>query len=233
MLWPALLALIPPLLLFLTAPQSPQMFGKSVRHVKTHEKIVALTFDDGPSPACTPAMLDVLKEHEVKATFFVIGQRAAQHPEMVKSIYTAGHEIGNHSWSHQLLIWCSPQEVRDEITKTDEIIRRCGYTGSIPFRCPHGRRLVIAPWVLKDMKRTNILFDVYAWDWTNPGTEYIVKKVLSNVSPGSIILLHDGCGTPQHTIAAANQIITQLKARGYRFATVSELLALKKIPVTG
>jgi chitin deacetylase len=143
---------------------------------------------------------------------------------LVKKIYSAGHELGNHTYSHSLLIFRTPSFVRDQIEKTDKIIRKCGYDKEIFFRSPHGMKLFADSWAFKKMKRKNILFDAVAWDWTSPGVQKIVDNVLNDVKPGSIILLHDGCGNEQDVIAASDIIITKLKEQGYQFLTISELL---------
>ncbi|MFA5307216.1 MAG: polysaccharide deacetylase family protein [Candidatus Babeliales bacterium] len=207
-----------------TIPNTPQVFGSSVRHVTTDEKVVALTYDDGPRPPTTQAVLEVLAQHHVPATFFLIGRHAELHPALVKKIYSAGHELGNHTYSHPYLIFKSARYVRNQIEKTDNIIRSCGYKKEIYFRSPHGMKLFADSWALKKMKRKNILFDTVAWDWTSPGVEKIVHNVMKDVHPGSIILLHDGCGDKHDVVEASDIIITRLKEQGYQFVTISELL---------
>ncbi len=211
--------------LWMSLPLSDQIVGQSVRHVKTHEKIVALTFDDGPVPGFTEKILDVLNENNVKATFFMIGQRAEQNLELVKKVYGFGHQVGNHTWSHPLMIGHSSRFFREQIDKTDAVLRRAGYKGEIYFRSPYGMKFYGLPKVLEEKHRKNILFDVVSWDFNSPKTRKIVKNVLSGVRPGSIILMHDGCGTMERTVAATQIIIKKLKKKGYKFVTVSELIS--------
>jgi peptidoglycan/xylan/chitin deacetylase (PgdA/CDA1 family) len=213
---------------FASIPNTPQFFGTAVRCVETDEKVVALTYDDGPRSPTTEGVLDVLSKHKVYATFFLIGEHAEKNPELVKKIYNAGHELGNHTYSHALLIFRTPSFVHDQIEKTDKIIRNCGYEKEIYFRSPHGMKLLADAWELSQMNRTNILFDVVAWDWTSPGVQQIVANVMEDVKPGSIILLHDGCGNEKDIVTASDTIITKLKAQGYRFLTISELLKKDK-----
>lgn len=212
-------------------PNSGQFYGRAVHRVKTKEKIVALTFDDGPNPPFTNQILDVLKKYDVKATFFVVGARCKQFPDVVKQVYKSGHELGNHTWSHNILILKSSKFIYNEIDSTDKFLRDLGYADIIYFRSPKGMKFIRLANILAKTNRDNILFDVVGWDWSCPGIEKIVKNVISSVHAGSIILLHDGNGDNNYvitdrsqTVAATEIIIQRLKAKGYRFVTISELL---------
>ncbi|MCF7799401.1 polysaccharide deacetylase family protein [Candidatus Babeliales bacterium] len=214
---------------YLIIPNSPQIVGKAIRRVHTKEKVVALTFDDGPNPPRTNELLEVLKKHEIKATFFVLGKYIQNYPDIVKQIYNDGHEIGNHSWSHNYMVFKSCNTIRKEITSTDTAIRDLGYTGVIYFRAPHGGKLINLPMVLSQQNRIHILFNVIAWDWTCPGVEKIVNNVMKSIKPGSIILLHDGDGAKDkadrsQTVKATDIIIQKLKEQNYKIVTISELL---------
>lgn len=187
-----------------------------------------MTFDDGPS-IHTEKILSILGLHETQATFFLLGKNAEQFPRLVKQIYKEGHEIGNHSYSHESLIFKSLTFIRQEIETTDQIIRQSGYEGTIHFRSPYGRKLIGLPWVLYQSNRPHILFDVIPDDWASPGVSTIVDRILSQVKPGSIILCHDGNGDNKgqdrsQTVEAIPIIVEKLKAEGYRFVTISELL---------
>lgn len=221
---------------WLIIPNSPPIVGKTVKHISTKEKVVALTFDDGPNPPYTQQVLAVLKKHNVKATFFVVGQRAIEYPDVVQYVYKEGHELGNHTWSHRVLVGKSNAFIHEEIDKTDLLIRELGYTGPIHFRSPRGMKFIGLQWILSNQKRPNILFDAYGWDWTkNITAEKIAYSILKGVRHGSIILLHDGDGDHNdgitdrsQTVLATELIILALKEEGYRFITISELLNLKK-----
>ena len=176
----------------------------------------------------TPKFLELLEKYKIKATFFVIGNRAEKNPDLIKKIYNSGHELGNHTWSHSTMVGRSSSFVRGQIKKTDELLRKLGYKGVIHFRSPKGMKFVTLPRVLAQQKRKNILFDVAAWDWSCPGKSKIVSNAMSQVRRGSIILLHDGCGDQQQTLEATEIIIKKLIKKGYKFATISELLACKK-----
>lgn len=222
-------------LAWLIIPNSPPLVGTTIKNIKTHEKVVALTFDDGPNPPYTEQTLSVLEKHQVKATFFMVGKRAKKFPALVQQVYMQGHEIGNHTWDHHVLVGKSCKFIRNQIAMTDKLLRQLGYTGPIHFRSPKGMKFLALQKVLKKIKRPNILFDVVSWDWSRPGVNKIVANVMKNVKPGSIILLHDGDGdhndratNRSQTVQSLDCIITRLKERGYRFATISELLGLRR-----
>ncbi|PKN03131.1 polysaccharide deacetylase [Candidatus Dependentiae bacterium HGW-Dependentiae-1] len=209
---------------WLITPLAPQLLGRATRRVSTQEKIVALTFDDGPSADWTPAVLELLARHDVPATFFLVGSRAADNPALAQQIWYAGHQVGNHSWSHTPLIGKSVAVVRQEIEKTDVFLRALGYTHELYFRAPWGFKLLILPWILSRLGKKHILFDVVTWDWSCPGAAVITQSAVKAVRPGSIILLHDGGGDRSQTVQATEEIIVQLKNQGYRFVTVAQLL---------
>ena len=218
---------------WLSTPLAPQLVGQSFRCVNTSEKVVALTFDDGPNPDGTPAMLDLLERYNIKATFFLIGNRIEKNPDLAQQVLQSGHQVGNHSWSHTLMMFKSPWFLRQEIEKTDALLRDLGHPDEIYFRAPYGMKLLLLPVILKFLGKKNILFDAVAWDWSSPGVDKIVQNVLSAVKPGSIVLLHDGVGNQKETIQAVEIIINSLKNQGYNFVTVDQLLAYdQKISLT-
>lgn len=205
--------------------------GDVVWEVPTDEKIIALTFDDGPDPSDTPAILDLLNQYGAKATFFVIGKRVEKHPDLVKRELREGHEIANHTYSHPYFKKRIPGEkVQEEILKAEQII--FDTTGHKPnlFRPPggyYGENLVNAS------KKSGYLVVMWSWhqdteDWNKPGVAKIVNKVLNNVRNGDIILFHDYVEGKSQTLEALKQILPQLIEKGYRFVTVSELLDFRK-----
>ena len=167
-------------------------FGKNIVRLNTDQRVVALTFDDGPSPPYTDRLLDVLAKHDVKATFFMIGNRIEIHPETARRVIAEGHQVGNHSYSHPLLGFLPPTSVQREIERTDRLLRQIGVTGEIVFRAPVLTRYLPVAWVLAKGDRTHISCDVWSWDWTTQNPDRITKTVLRKVKPGSIIVLHDG-----------------------------------------
>ena len=205
--------------------RSFQFFGTIVPRVNTSEKVVALTFDDGPTKGATDEILKALHEMNVKATFFVIGGELEQNIDEARKIVAAGHELGNHSYSHVRMVLVTPSFVREEIEKTDRLIKEAGYTGEINFRPPYGKKLLALPYYLSRTGRKTIMWDVEPDSKTASDSRTIIEETRTRVRPGSIILLHVMYSTRQQSLKAVKGIIESLKQEGYRFVTVSELLA--------
>lgn len=227
----ALCLLIFPLMLYLTYKlmnaRTFQLFGEIVPRVETSRPLVALTFDDGPAAPFTEELLAVLREKGAKATFFVIGKHLEEFPNLGEKIVAEGHELGNHSYSHQRMIFKSYAFIRSEIEMTDRLIRRTGYTGEINFRSPYGKKLLLLPLYLSRIQRKNIFIDVEpeSDDDVAASADKMVEHVLANARAGSIILLHAENKGRSESQKAVPGIIDGLKGRGYRLVTVSELLA--------
>jgi peptidoglycan/xylan/chitin deacetylase (PgdA/CDA1 family) len=208
-----------------------QLFGEHYSRINTDQKIVALTFDDGPLSPYTESLLTVLEHHDVKATFFCLGQNLERHFDLAKRILAEKHEIGNHSYSHPRLYYRSSKFVRSEIDRTDFIIRSLGVTDQIHFRAPYGCSFLVLPWVLKQQKRPHILFDFFPnpTDWSSCQPEEVAESVIRQTRPGSIIVLHDGNPMAGEKVAKVSEIVvSRLKKEGYTFATVSQLLRVKE-----
>ncbi len=201
-----------------------QLFGRLVARVETSDRILALTFDDGPEPEPTRELLDVLARHRVRATFFLQGAKIEEHRESARAIVAAGHEVGNHSYSHRRMILKTPAWIAEEIERTDRAIRSAGYRGEILFRPPFGKKLIGLPWYLREHGRTTIMWDIAPN--TPPGTtaESLQTFILERVRPGSIVLLHPMYPNRCVTLAAVSGLITRLQTQGYGFVTVSDLL---------
>lgn len=203
-----------------------QVFGNMVTRVETSNPVVALTFDDGPNPGFTEEILEILREEEVRATFFVTGRALEENTLEAQRIVAGGHELGNHSYSHVRMIGRSYSFVREEVQQTDELIRAAGYEGEIHFRPPYGKRLIILPYYLSVTDRTTIFMDVEPESYPEIAADAgsVVGHVLDRTRPGSIILLHVMNERRAETMQAVPGIIQGLRSRGYRFVTVSELL---------
>ena len=209
-----------------------QLFGEYARKIDTDKKAIALTFDDGPNPPITDEILDILAKYRTKATFFVLGKRAEDHIDMLKKIYAGGHEIGNHSWSHERLQFRSPAFVKREVFNTDRIIRASGYKGPIHFRSPFGSRFIVLPFLLMRSHRVHILWNITLNDWESPTPEKILQNFEKAMTPGSIVLLHDGYPkgweNRKNTAKALELILKEYSNKGYQFVTISELLKMGK-----
>lgn len=221
---------------------SNQLFGKTVVSGPSNERVVALTYDDGPNPPYTNRILDVLDSEHVRATFFVVGQAAAAYPSVLRREVRDGDAVGNHTWSHEHLIVMDAAQVRDSLLRTDAAIYRAVSIHTGIMRPPFGAR----DWLVLDQARrmgyTPVMWSVpLAHDWENPPAGVIANRIIPYVHDGSIIVLHDGnrgqlCGK-QHLsprvcdrsndIEATRLIVQELKREGYRFITVPELISLR------
>lgn len=182
------------------------------------DKSVAISFDDGPGATTTPQLLQILKEKKVHATFFVLGEKAAQHPEIVKQAAKEGHEIGNHTFNHQDLTRLSTQAIMDEVTKTDNEIKKATGKKATFIRPPYGSITKVGAEIIQ---RPIIQWSVDSEDWRTRNTESIIQKIQTTVYDGSIILFHD---IYLETINAIPKVIDYLKEQGYRITTVGDLL---------
>lgn len=205
-----------------------QFFGEIIPRVETDKKMIALTFDDGPTDKADE-VLRILEETNTQATFFVIGKDIEKHPHEFKKLVDAGHEIGNHSYSHQRMVLKSWQFINTELDRTYQLISTSGYTGPIHFRPPYGKKLFLLPYSLSQKNMKTITWDVAPETDAQiaSNTNAIVQHVLEKTRSGSIILLHPWYGA-QQTRDAIKPIIEGLKNQGYEFVTVSELLQEKR-----
>lgn len=201
------------------------IFGPALGRIESDRKVLALTFDDGPNPGATPLILDTLAEKGVRATFFVLGSHAERWPELVRRISSEGHQLGNHGYFHRKLQFKSPFYVSRDIRLGIRAIRRAGAPAPRFFRSPHGFR---SPWttpIASSYGERTVGWSLGVWDSDRPGVDEIVRRTLEGVTPGSIVLLHDGDGyNPDgdrlQTAAALPRIIDRLKDQGYEFATL-------------
>lgn len=196
-----------------------------VRRVETEEKWIALTFDDGPHPTHTPEILDLLSEYGIHATFFVVGSNVELCPEITRRTLDEGHELGNHTYSHANLTRKTERQREDEIERTEVVLDELYSYETTLLRPPGG---CINPTVTKNLASlgcTVVLWSVDPRDWAHTKTDKIVENVRCNVRPGDILLFHDYISGETHTVEALRILIPELLRDGYRFVTVSELLA--------
>jgi peptidoglycan-N-acetylglucosamine deacetylase len=203
-----------------------QLFGEIYPRVETNQKAVALTFDDGPNPQNNEKILQMLKEESVKATFYLTGAEIEKHQGETEKIIALGHEVGNHSFSHTRMVLVSPSFVKNEIEKTDALIRQSGYEGEITFRPPYGKKLFVLPWYLSQNERKSVIWDVEP-EKDYDKSEEMVKYAVENTRSGSIILLHVMYDSRAESLKAVRPLIRELRQKGFEFKTVSELLALQ------
>lgn len=214
--------------LLIIPSRSYQIGGGSVSSIRTDDKIVALTLDDGPSAVHTTEVLDILSRHDVRATFFLVGKEIDAHPQAAQQIVAEGHEVGNHGYTHRSLIFLTPQSMESEIELTDQAIRETGYVGHIPFRPPYGHKFIALPWYMREQGREVILRNIAPDDDPTRATATeMTQRVMEEISPGSIIVMHVMEDHREQSRRAMDQFIAQLKHEGYRFVTVSELLSYR------
>ncbi len=196
-------------------------------------KKIALTFDDGPDPQYTPQILDILKQYNVKASFFIIGQNGDANPELLERIYDEGHDIGNHTYTHPNIAHISLRQLALETSATERLLEATINHQSHLFRSPYAEDSepdtadqVQPVEFLNNLGYLDVGMQIDPSDWKKPGVDQIVQAVVAGAlkNNGNIVLLHDAGGDRSQTIAALPQIITQLQAKGYTFTTVSGLL---------
>lgn len=211
------------------APPPPKVEPRRNYTYKSFEvdgSYIAMTFDDGPSPETTPKLLAILRERGIKATFFVLGTMAVKHPELLKQIADDGHEIGNHSWSHPQLTRISAAAADKQIADTSEIIFQATGKRPLYLRPPYGS---MKPALRSHIEQTFGL-SIVNWsvdpnDWKDRDSQKVYDAIMTQAKPGAIVLSHDIYAT---TVAAMPRVLDDLAAKGYKFATLSQMIAMDK-----
>jgi peptidoglycan/xylan/chitin deacetylase (PgdA/CDA1 family) len=210
-------------------PAPPKEPAITFNSVHVDGPYIAMTFDDGPSATLTPKLLDLLAARHIKATFFVIGENVAEHPEVVARAASEGHEIANHSWSHPNFGKMSQESVRSQLRRTDDAIKSAIGKSPTLLRPPYGSITEREKrWIHDEFGYDIILWDVDPLDWKRPGPAVVRNRILKETRPGSIVLSHD---IHPGTIEAMPSTFDELEAKGFKFVTVSELLDMAT-PVT-
>lgn len=214
--------------------QAVLMRKGTVYHANVAKKVVALTFDDGPSPIWTPQILDVLKKEKVKATFFMIGVHVKEYPDIARRVAEEGHEIGNHSFDHHVLLYYTKEELKEEILASEAIIKEVTGQKTTLFRPPKAWLTKREKKKVKELGYKVVLWTLNSKDWVTFDDKHITRYIVKNVRSGDIILFHDSGGTfsieggdRHETVLAVKRTIEKLRERGYRFVTVDELLAME------
>lgn len=186
--------------------------------LKADVKEIALTFDDGPHPVYTEELLDALKERNITATFFVTGQNAELHPDLIKRMYDEGHLIGNHTYSHIQLTSANREQFKKELIKTNDILHDITNEEIQYVRPPYGS------WdkaLETELNMFPVLWNIDPLDWCNSNPDRVAQSVIKNVSENGIILMHDYYDS---SVKAAVMVIDELTRQGYTFVTVEEIL---------
>ncbi|GAB2704109.1 polysaccharide deacetylase family protein [Paenibacillus thermoaerophilus] len=206
--------------------------GEVVWEVPMNEKLIALTFDDGPNPKTTPRILELLKRYEAKATFFVIGYRVDQFPNVVKREIAEGHEVANHTYNHVYFNRkaANPDKIASELQQAQQRIEAVTHQTCPWFRPPGGYYNDV---VVNTARKNGYTVVLWSWhqdtkDWQSPGVRKIVDKVLKNARNGDIVLFHDHVEGSLQTVEALETILPELRRRGFRMVTVTELMKHKR-----
>lgn len=220
-----LFVIVPIVLWQISKSRTFQFFGEIIHKVETTDSIIALTFDDGPTKK-TDEILSILKDCEIKATFFVNGQDIAKNMNEAKALVESGHELANHSYSHSRMILKSSEFIKNEIDSTDLMIRRAGYKGEIFFRPPFGKKLFVLPYYLSNQNRKTIMWNIEPESYNDIVNNHneIASHVVDKAQPGSIILLHVMMNGREESLKAIKPIVNELKNKGFQFKTISEII---------
>jgi peptidoglycan-N-acetylglucosamine deacetylase len=214
------------------APQG-QWYGRTFAGGLRGSKQIALTYDDGPNDPHTLKLLDVLAKHSVRATFFMIGRCVQQRPDIARAVAQAGHVIGNHTFTHPLLIFESAARTRTQLLQCRSALQDAVGEHSNLFRPPFGGRRPATLRVARALGLETVMWNVAGYDWNAPPAAVIEKKVVRRMRGGDVILLHDGghraMGADRaQTVIATDNLIRRYKDQGYEFATVEEMLAVSR-----
>lgn len=208
-------------------PNVPPAGAKiSYSQVSITQPVLAMTFDDGPHPTLTPKLLDILKERNIKCTFFVIGKNAKAYPKIIQRMLAEGHEIANHTWTHCSLTSRSDAQIRSELQQSeDALVAAANYRPHL-IRPPYGAiNTRIKQLMFTDFGYPTVMWSVDPQDWRRPGSSVVTSRLVNGAHPGAIMLSHD---IHAPTIQAMPSMFDQLLAKGYQFVTVSQLINMEK-----
>ncbi len=198
----------------------------SYSQVNITEKVVAMTFDDGPHPSLTPKLLDILKARNIKCTFFVVGSNAAVYPNIIRRMIAEGHEVANHTYTHCSLTTRSDDQIRSELQRSEQAMMTAANYRPHLIRPPYGAiNARLKQFMFSEFGYSTILWSVDPQDWRRPGVSVVTSRLVSGAHPGAIMLAHD---IHPPTIQAMPGVFDQLLAKGYQFVTVSQLLNMEK-----
>jgi peptidoglycan-N-acetylglucosamine deacetylase len=210
-----------------------QWYGRTFTRGSHGSKQIALTYDDGPNDPHTLKLVDVLARHKVQATFFMIGRYVQQRPDIARAVAQAGHVIGNHTFTHPLLIFESKAQTRTQLLDCRQALQDAVGAHSTLFRPPFGGRRPATLKIVRELGLQTVMWNVTGYDWNAPPAAVIEKKVVRQMRGGDVILLHDGgyraLGADRaQTVIASDNLIRLYRDQGYEFVTVEELLAVSR-----
>jgi peptidoglycan/xylan/chitin deacetylase (PgdA/CDA1 family) len=210
-----------------TFPSVPPAGARiSYSQVLIKQPVVAMTFDDGPHPTLTPRLLDILKERNIKCTFFVIGKNAKTYPKIIQRMIAEGHEVANHTWTHCSLTSRSDAQIRTELKLSEDALMEVANYRPQLIRPPYGAiNTRIKQLMFSEFGYSTIMWSVDPQDWRRPGVSVVTSRLVNGAHPGAIMLAHD---IHPPTIQAMPAMFDQLLAKGYQFVTVSQLLNMEK-----
>lgn len=213
------------------APKEPPAGARiSYSSVHTDKMVLAMTFDDGPHPVNTPKLLDMLKQRNIKGTFFLVGKNIKEYPNIVRRIIEEGHEIGNHTWTHASLTSRSDAQIRSELKMSEDALMSVANYRAHLMRPPYGAvNAHIKELANAEFGYTTILWSVDPQDWRRPGVSVVTSRLVNGAHKGAILLTHD---IHPPTITAMPGTLDQLLAKGFQFVTVSQLLNIGKESAT-
>jgi peptidoglycan-N-acetylglucosamine deacetylase len=211
-----------------------QWYGRNFHRLSGGSKKVALTYDDGPNDPYTLQLLEVLARHNVKATFFMIGEFVCQRPEIARAVLEAGHAVGNHTFSHPLLIFKSASTIRSQLADCQGAMQDALGVSATIFRPPFGGRRPEVFRIARKLGLQPIMWNVTGYDWNAKSVDEIEHKVTRQMRGGDVILLHDGghleMGTDRsHTVAVTDRIIRRYQQQGREFVTIPQMMDAEKI----
>jgi peptidoglycan/xylan/chitin deacetylase (PgdA/CDA1 family) len=210
-----------------------QWYGPTFAHGMRGSKQIALTFDDGPNDPHTLNLLDILARNNVRATFFMIGRFVQQRPDIARAVAQGGHVIGNHTFTHPLLIFKSEAETRSELLDCRHALQDAIGEHSKLFRPPFGGRRPATLRIARELGFQTMMWNVTGYDWNAPPAAVIEKKIARQMRGGDVILLHDGGhraigADREQTVIATENLIRRYRDQGYEFVTVDELMAVSR-----
>ncbi len=220
-----------------TMSPTSQLYGRTFIGLGPGSRQLALTYDDGPNDPYTWRMLEVLERHQVKATFFLIGQYVQQKPEIARAVVAAGHAVGSHTWSHPNLIFQQVTELRRQLVQTRQAILDATGVETKIFRPPFGGRRPATLRTVRAFGLQTVMWNVTCYDWKAKSAEEIVGHAERQIRGGDVILLHDGSHVRMgvdrsRSVEASDRILSRYLGEGYEFVTIPEMMQRQPLAVS-